>query len=110
MEKDHFKASAQYDDWKGSVAADGADQEDFSDFLRDKGLLKDGEIVKAISFYSGQRYLSVNAYITDDEYGLRKVRVDMTLDEFFKTFKRFSIRISRKGELDNQDIEYYEKE
>lgn len=32
MEKDHFKASAQYDDWKGSVAADGADQEDFSDF------------------------------------------------------------------------------
>lgn len=34
----------------------------------------------------------------------------MTLDEFFKTFKRFSIKISRKGELDNQDIEYYEKE
>ena len=59
MEKEHFKAHVQYDDWKGSVAADSADQEDFSDFLRDKGVLKEGEIVKGISFYSAERFFDV---------------------------------------------------
>ena len=28
MEKEHFKAHVQYDDWKGSVAADSADQDE----------------------------------------------------------------------------------
>lgn len=56
MEKEHFKAAAQYDDWKGSVAADGADQGDFSEFLRVKGILKQDEIVKGISFYSAERF------------------------------------------------------
>lgn len=32
----------------------------------------------------------------------------MTLEEFFKTFKRFSVKISRNGELDDQDIEFEE--
>ncbi len=108
MEKEHFKASAQYDDWTGSVAADGADQEDFSDFLRAKGNLKAGEVVKGISFYSGERFLSVSAFVTDEEDGLRRERVEMTLEEFFKTFKRFSIKMSRHGEFDDQEIEFKE--
>lgn len=66
MEKEHFKAHVQYDDWKGSVAADSADQEDFSDFLRDKGVLKEGEIVKGISFYSAERFFDVEAFVSDD--------------------------------------------
>ncbi len=108
MEKEHFKASAQYDDWIGSVAADGADQEGFSDLLRAKGSLKAGEVVKGISFYSGERFLSVSAFITDEEYGLRRERIEITLEEFFKTFKRFSIYISRDGEFDDQEIEFKE--
>ncbi|MEL5596358.1 hypothetical protein QDR00_21920 [Serratia ureilytica] len=108
MEKIHFKASVQYDDWKGSVAADGADQEDFSDLLRAKGILKEGEVVKGISFYSGGRFLSVSAFITDEEYGLRKEHIEITLEEFFKTFKRFSIKMSRHGEFDDQEIEFKE--
>lgn len=108
MEKEHFKAHVQYDDWKGSVAADSADQEDFSDFLRDKGILKEGEIVKGISFYSAERFFDVEAFVSDDEHGLRREKVKMTLEEFFKTFKRFSVKISRNGELDDQDIEFEE--
>lgn len=108
MEKEQFKAVAQYDDWKGSVAADGADQNDFSEFLRAKGILKQGEIVKGISFYSAEHFFDVEAYVTDDQHGLRKERVEMTLEEFFKTFKRFSIKISRKGEFENQEIEFKE--
>lgn len=106
MEKEYFKASAQYDDWKGSVAADGADQNDFSEFLRVKGILKRDEIVKGISFYSAERFFDVEAYVTDEQHGLRRERVEMTLEEFFKTFKRFSIKISRKGEFDDQEIEF----
>ena len=108
MEKEDFKAHVQYDDWKGSVAADSADQEDFSDFLRDKGVLKEGEIVKGISFYSAEHFFDVEAFVSDDEHGLRREKVKMTLEEFFKTFKRFSVKISRNGELDDQDIEFEE--
>lgn len=108
MEKEYFKAAAQYDDWKGSVAADGADQDDFSEFLRVKGILKQDEIVKGISFYSAERFFDVEAYVTDEQHGLRRERVKMTLEEFFKTFKRFSIKISRKGEFDDQEIEFKE--
>ena len=32
----------------------------------------------------------------------------MTFEEFFKTFKRFSIKLSRNGELDDQEIEFKE--
>ncbi|NIF34197.1 hypothetical protein F3J29_18900 [Enterobacter sp. Cy-643] len=106
MEKEHFKAHVQYDDWKGSVAADSADQEDFSDFLRNKGMLNDGEVVKGISFYSAERFFDVEAYVFDDNQELRREKVEMTFEEFFKTFKRFSIKISRHGELDDQEIDY----
>ena len=53
MTKEQFKAAAQYDDWKGSVAADELEKKNFSDFLRAKGILKQGEVVKGISVYSG---------------------------------------------------------
>ncbi|EOG8192202.1 hypothetical protein ACLIVM_001010, partial [Klebsiella pneumoniae] len=99
MQKEHFKANTQYNDYKGTVAADRADQDSFSDFLRAKGILKEGEIVKGISFYSAERFFDVEAYVTDDQHGLRRERVEITLDEFFKTFKRFSIKLSRNGEL-----------
>ncbi|MGR7513305.1 hypothetical protein ACU60F_01775 [Klebsiella aerogenes] len=108
MQKEHFKANTQYNDYKGTVAADRADQDSFSDFLRAKGILKEGEIVKGISFYSAERFFDVEAYVTDDQQGLRRERVEITLDEFFKTFKRFSIKLSRDGELDDQEIEFRE--
>ncbi|EHH7428072.1 TPA: hypothetical protein ACIIVN_003152 [Klebsiella pneumoniae] len=108
MQKEHFKANTQYNDYKGTVAADRADQDSFSDFLRAKGILKEGEIVKGISFYSAERFFDVEAYVTDDQHGLRRERVEITLDEFFKTFKRFSIKLSRNGELDDQEIEFRE--
>jgi hypothetical protein len=108
MTKEHFKAAAQYDDWKGSVAADELEKKNFSDFLRAKGILKQGEVVKGISVYSSVNRFDVEAYIADDKNALRKEDIQITLEEFFKTFKRFSINISRKGELDDQEIEFKE--
>lgn len=108
MPKEHFKAQAQYDDWKGTAAADRADQDNFSDFLRAQGIMNEGEIVKGISFYSAEHFFDIEAYITDGDYGLRREKVKMTFEEFFKTFKRFSIKLSRNGELDDKEIEFKE--
>ncbi|WP_370429360.1 hypothetical protein [Klebsiella aerogenes] len=105
MQKEHFKAHVQYDDWKGSVAADDA-HEDFSKYLSIAGILKQGEVVTGISFHSAENFFDVEAYITEDANVLRRERVQMTIEAFFKTFKRFSIKISRHGELDDQDIEF----
>lgn len=61
MQNEHFKASTQYNDYKGTVAADRADQDSFSDFLRAKGILKDDEIVKGISFFRTGNLFDVEA-------------------------------------------------
>ncbi|MFY4545113.1 hypothetical protein [Escherichia coli] len=106
MRKEYFKAAAQYDDWEGSVAADELEKKNFSDFLRVKGVLKQGEVVKGISLYSGEHRFDVEAYIADDKNVLRKEDIQITLEEFFKTFNRFSITISRKGEFEGQEIEF----
>ena len=65
MQKEHFKANTQYNDYKGTVAADRADQDSFSDFLRAKGILKEGEIVKGISFFRTGNLFDVEAYIME---------------------------------------------
>lgn len=99
MEKEHFKAHVQYDDWKGSVAADSADQEDFSDFLRDNGVLKEGEIVKGISFYSAERFFVVEAFVSDNEHGLRREKSKWRLRSFSKPSNVFQSRFLAMGNL-----------
>lgn len=64
--------------------------------------------MKGISFYSAERFFDVEAFVSDDEHALRREKVKITLEEFFKTFKRFSVKISRNGELDDQEIEFEE--
>ncbi|WP_206737960.1 hypothetical protein [Klebsiella pneumoniae] len=39
---------------------------------------------------------------------LRRENVQITLEDFFNTFKRFSIKLSRNGEFDDQEIEFKE--
>lgn len=107
MQNEHFKASTQYNDYKGTIAADRADQDSFSDFLREQGILKDGEIVKGISFYNAEHFFDVQAYILDQAGELRRENVKITLGDFFNKFKRFSIKMSRNGEFDDQEIEFH---
>lgn len=106
MERENFKASAQYNDWKGTAAADDADQDDFSDYLRSIGKLAEHEIVVGISFYSAPNFTHINAFISDGQDGLRRITVPMSVADFFQKFKRFSIYISRDGRFDGQDIEF----
>lgn len=106
MEKDTFKAHTQYGDLKGTVSADRADQHNFSDLLRELEVLKEGEVVKGITFYNEAHYFSVSAFIENEQGELRKERVAISLEDFFKTFKRFSVTLSRGGELEGQEIHF----
>ncbi|MCR3706748.1 MULTISPECIES: hypothetical protein [Citrobacter freundii complex] len=106
MENDIFKASVQYDDWKGSVAADDIDVGGFDSVLEKKGLKNEGEILFGIKFYSGVKFVLIEAIVGTDEQNLRKVDAEMTLEEFFKNFKRFSITLSRHGDLEDKSVSY----
>ena len=126
MQQEKFKASVQYDDWKGSAAADNADKGDASDWLEKKGLIQKGEFLLGITLYTGESHGShkdpvsvefllatpgdhdsVKAMIdTGTPVVVRRVRADMKIVEFFGLFKRFSIYMSSHGMLDSRDYTY----
>lgn len=106
MESNVFHASVQYEDWKGSVAADNADIVGFYSVLQTKGLMNPDEVLFGIKFYSGVKFLLIEAIVGINEKNLRKVNVEMTLEEFFNNFKRFSITLSHEGVLEGKTISY----
>jgi hypothetical protein len=117
-----FKASTQYDDWKGTAAADDGHDVYIHSFLRDKGILDENAHAVAIHFYTGENFDKpsirvvvadgtgfddVNAQITST-YTLRfkEVELDLSITEFFDLFKRFSIVLtSRDLGLEGREYE-----
>ena len=123
---DNFVASTQYTDMRGTVAADESDHQKIDEFLRNQGRITQEEYVAGISFfYHSPEFVYVRVFTTnlDDRrlmadasragtkihpVSLRKLKVDLTIDEFFKFFKRFDIKIVDKGlegALDNVNID-----
>ncbi len=108
-----FDASVQYDDWKGTVAADNNFDESFQGILSDRGLKTDDEIVVGASLYTGENgFVSIDAYlvnVADAENAkkylddnptptVKKVNVDnLSAAEFLNLFKRFNVALSWKG-------------
>lgn len=108
-----FDASVQYDDWKGTVAADNNFDETFQGILTDRGLKTDDEIVVGASLYAGENgFVSIAAYLVnvadaenakkylDDNPipNVKKVTVDnLSAAEFINLFKRFNVALSWKG-------------
>ncbi|KGH27845.1 hypothetical protein [Comamonas testosteroni] len=127
MGQETFRAGTQYGDFKGSAAADRHDHADISDYLEQRGLIKEGEQVFATELYSGEvhtvtqdskvyvtvmlatgeGYDDIKAAIDSGEpLKVRKVRLEMHLNEFFGLFKRFNICISNHGLLENKEIQF----
>jgi hypothetical protein len=125
--QDTFRASVQYGDFKGSAAADRADNANADDWLTKKGLKKDGEFLLGVELYAGEShgvhrdpvnvqfllvtpsaYDSVKAMIdaTPGPVAVRRVDVQMPLVEFFGLFKRFSITLSPHGMFEGRDYTY----
>lgn len=113
-----IKASVQYDDWEGTAAADESDGVKMRDLLEKSRVIKAGEFVVAIELFVGEShkgkvekpYIDVLLFkkadfdtaaaaikSIPDPLPLRKVRVDLSLEEFIGLFKRFSVTLSRRG-------------
>lgn len=116
-----FKASVQYNDLKGSVAADNADKTDAREYLKDKGLINDGEFIIGIRMWAGENHgkhddpVSVRFLVSDlkgypdlpdmldaegEGVGLREIQQDMNLLDFFALFKRLELTLSTGGRIE----------
>lgn len=115
-----FSAHVQYDDFKGTASADKNDRWQIEEYLKQKNVLRDGDYIVGVEFYSGENHekiqnslinvavilcnsavsIDVPAYVSHGKaLPVRKIRFQVTLAEFFGFYKRFSIKISRAGWL-----------
>lgn len=125
MAKENFKASVQYNDLKGSAAADRADFDDAEKWLSEKARIQDGEHLVGIKVFIGDSHGDCNETIfveflidldlrdiqrlpgtEDSPVELKRVRADMSINEFFSLFKRFEITLSPDGDLENKYYRY----
>ena len=121
-----IKASAQYDDWNGTSAADDADHLSLTSKLRADGLVSDDDFVVAVELYIGETHggrvgspsiavlvVPLGVGQTVDQYisgarrpELRRISLEgMSLVEFLGLFKRFAVTLTR-GNVDG--LEYVE--
>jgi len=127
MTTDTFKASVQYNDWKGSSAADSADNNGPSDWLREKGHINDDEFLLGVKMFAGENhgvhedpvhvefliatpsdFENVKAMIEGSAgpVEVRSVRIAMELSKFFGLFKRFDVALSRGSMLEGLEYHY----
>ncbi len=120
-----FKASVQYNDMKGSSAADKSDMNTASKWLQDNGKMNDDEFIVGISMYVGENHgshrdpISVTFLISElsgydnipemleasgDTIKVRKVSEQMNITDFFALFKRFNVTLSNQGIIENKSI------
>lgn len=113
-----FIASVQYSDWKGTAAADNADRNDIRKLLRERGVLSDDEFLVGIELWLGEMHgdkvkpPSVGALIidaenfeaaerildeTDDPLPVKRVDLELSMEEFLLLFKRFAVSLSWRG-------------
>ena len=127
MPTETFHASVQYGDWKGTSAADRADQGDADDWLEAHGHKKANEFLLGITLWAGENhgkhkdpvyvtFLLASARDHDNvkaqiesartPVAVRKVQVEMKLVEVFGLFKRFSVAFSSHGMLNEREYTY----
>ncbi len=108
---EQISTNTQYGDFVGQAAADTHDS--INAYLKSKALIDDSEFVIAIEIYSGQdgspsisavvapvaKYDLVPSWLAENEDPLpaRKVQLNVSMDQFFKLFDRFSVVIAPKG-------------
>ncbi len=131
---ERFQAGTQYGDWKGTAAADqfGDATDKLDELFEATGKVDpDKEIMIGFEFYHSQGFFFCSGYfhaLPEEKDGgyypglnatfqknpikpiqVKKVRVELTLEEFFKYFKRFDVVLLRGG-IDIIGREYEEIE
>jgi hypothetical protein len=121
----NFRASVQYNDLKGSVAADNADMNYARKWLLERGHIQQSECLIGISMSIGENhgvhtdpvyvtfliselkgYQNIPEMIQDSNEPLqvKKISIDMNVTEFFALFKRFEVTLSSNGLLEGRAI------
>ena len=115
----NFTASVQYNDFKGTAAADAADgTHDLQHFLKANGLMHDDEFLIAASMNIGESHAGkmgsayIQAYLfdaagnehdkvkaaldaTEDPIQVRQVKIEVTAEQFICFFKRLEVMLTR---------------
>ena len=123
-----FQASVQYNDLKGSSAADSADMTDASKWLRDNGHINDDEHVIGISMWAGENHGkhkdpvyvhflvaelrghdNIPEMIKDSQQPIhvKKIDIEMNIADFMALFKRLEITLSNGGLLEGVTFTSY---
>jgi hypothetical protein len=114
---DDFTASVQYDDFKGTVAADMSDTESMQSYLESEGLAEPSERVVGYRVCFGANhgkeverpgiviYLSAKGF-DEPMQSIRAIEIEMTTAKLFSFFKRFDCVFTQKGQqFDGATIE-----
>ncbi|NVJ62198.1 MAG: hypothetical protein HWE27_17560 [Gammaproteobacteria bacterium] len=121
---EEFEASVQYNDFKGSVAADNADQVSATKWLMENGHLDiDTECVLGIEASVGEVHGQFNGQVSvsffigkqieqgdvrEEPIEVKRVSLSMAINEFIALFKRFNVCIAKEKAFDRK--QYIEKE
>jgi hypothetical protein len=128
MIRDHFRASVQYNDFKGSAAADRADKDGPEGWLEKKHLMKSGEFILGIEVDAGENHgvhrdpVTVHFFLVKGSFDsaqndlsrasgpvpTRRVTVDIPIADFMGLFKRFSVTLSPQGMLHEKAYSFSE--
>lgn len=127
MGRENFHASVQHGDLKGSSAADRHDTRSMHHYLEEQGLVNEGEVLVGVKIWSGEvhrhtqdkpvfvtaivatgkGYDNIKAAVdSGNPLHVRKISLEMHLNEFFGLFKRFSITLSSSGLIEGKDITF----
>lgn len=116
-----FTASVQYNDLKGTAAADISDTEHLSRYLAGKGLIAVDEYIMSVRFcFHGNHGDAVDrpcvviyvASLTDADKPrrIRAIEPDMGLAELFQFFKRFDVVLTVGGEQWPDEVVEYSRD
>ena len=129
MPTDRFVASVQYNDWKGTSAADSSAERSPETWLEEQGHKEKGEFLIGIKVWAGEfhgayedpisvEFLLVEAGDYDtvaeklqtepDPIDAKRVSVDMSIAEFLGLFKRFAITLSRDRMFEGREYSFIE--
>jgi hypothetical protein len=109
----------QYNDWKGTAAADNSDHHDIHDYLTKKGLMTDNEFLLSVTFYRSEGFVRIGALLLKDAnkyetaeaalaniagpIPVKRVDVEISTEKFMELFKRFNVVLCWKLNIQGRE-------
>lgn len=103
------QADVQYNDFKGTAAADIADFTNLEEFLKTKGVDVNRYNPVGVDFFSSYDSCSYGVICKDKEANNKLVEIRFeskgSYEEFFSLFKRFNVILTNRGAYNDCEID-----